>query len=175
MVSDIFYLFNCINHINNLKFRYANQDFLYFCTTFEKVLFWEAKFFTNSILVQLLSSISVFLCALLCGTSFNSTFRVHSYCDVNTRYSDSYRRDSKDISQFLHNRPKDLVKYGLQRMTLAANNDTSVIKNTGGTEFFWQSKGNIWIIFWWYFVNATMFMHWLEHSWLSIQASFCNF
>ena len=135
MESDIFYLFNCINHINNLKFRYANQNFLYLCTTFEKVLFWEAKFFTNSILVQLLSSISVFLCALLCGTSFNSTFRVHSYCDVNTRYSNSYRKHSKDIPQFLRNRPKDLVKYGLQKMTLAANIDTSVIKNTGGGHF----------------------------------------
>ena len=86
-------------------------------------------------LVQLLSSISGFLCALLCGTSFNSTSRVHSYSDVNTRYSSSYRRYRKDIPQFLHNRPQDLFKHCLQKMTLAANTDTSVIKNAGGGHF----------------------------------------
>ena len=35
--SDKLYLFNCIN---NLTFGYANQNFLYFRATFEKVFFW---------------------------------------------------------------------------------------------------------------------------------------
>lgn len=84
-----------------------------------------------------------FLCALLCGTSFNSAFRVHSYSDVNTHYSNSYQKYSKDIPQFLHHRPQDLVKQCLEKMTLAAIIDTSEITNKGGGKFALMSfSGN---------------------------------
>ena len=58
-------------------------------------------------------------------------FFVSSYCDANIRYSNSYRRYSKDIPQFLRNRLPDFVKHCLLKISLAENTDLSGIINTG--------------------------------------------
>ena len=99
---------------------------LYSCS--KKNLFHAKKYEnTLSFVLLLLSFIgdvysSIFLFVFI--AILMSTFVIHSY-----------RRYSKDIPQFLRNRPQDFVKHYLLNTSLAENIDLSGIINTGGGDF----------------------------------------